>query len=234
MDADAIKKLIRENASTADKKEKEWVQKYLGTKREYICLKSADRDRILRQVVADFKQQDPKKVILILDRLFNSNTFEYFNFAGKLLTRLPEVRSELKMDKLEKWIKNSTGWAECDSICQSLFDGDEVLERWDEFENTIISFRKSKNIQLRRASLVLQVKPNRNCADLKMRRLALETIEMLKCEKEILITKAVSWLLREMSKLGKEEVKKYLIDNRESLPAIAYRETMKKIETGKK
>jgi len=234
MNVKAIQKLIRDSAKPCGGKEAEWVQRYLGTKRKYICLKSADRNIILRQAVADLKSQNVNDTIKTLDNLFNSDIFEDFNFAGKLLTRLPKVRSELKMDKLEKWINKSTGWAECDSICQSLFDGNEVLGSWNEFENAIKSFRKSKNIQLRRASLVLQVKPNRNCADPKVRRLAFETIEILKGEKEILITKAVSWLLREMSKLGEDEVKKYLIDNRESLPAIAYREAMRKIETGKK
>jgi 3-methyladenine DNA glycosylase AlkD len=234
MNVEAIQKLIRDSASPCGRTEAEWVQRCLGTTRKYICLKSADRDRILRQVVADLKGQNIYDTIKTLDDLFNSDIFEDFNFAGKLLTRLPKVRLGLKMDKLEKWIKRSTGWAECDGLCQSLFEENEALGKWDEFENAIKSFRKSENIQLRRASLVLQVKPNRNCADPKMRRLAFETIEILKGEKEILITKAVSWLLREMSKLSKDKVKKYLIDNREILPAIAYREAMRKIETGKK
>lgn len=226
--------MIRNASVPCKNEEAEWVQKYLGTKRKFIGLKSPDRNKIQNLVVNDLKKRETTEVNAILDELFASEIFDDYNFAGKLLTRLPQVRKSLKMSQIKGWLIKSHGWAECDCICQSLFDFQEVLECWPEFENTINEFKISKNIQLRRASLVLQVKPNRNCADPKLRHLAFETIEILKSEKDILITKAVSWLLREMSKLSSNEVTEYLESNKDSLPAIAYRETIKKIKTGKK
>ncbi|OQB05900.1 MAG: DNA alkylation repair enzyme [bacterium ADurb.Bin212] len=234
MNVTDIQKMIHNASAPCKDIEAEWVQKYLGTKRKFIGLKSPDRNKVLNLVAHDLKKREAAEVKAILDQLFASDIFDDYNFAGKLLTRLPQVRKSLKMSRIKSWLQNSNGWAECDSICQSLFDFKEVLERWTEFENIINECRISKNIQLRRASLVLQVKPNRNCADPKLRHLAFETIEKLKSEKDILITKAVSWLLREMSRLSSHEVKEYLERNKDSLPAIAYRETMKKIETGKK
>ncbi|MDP2951009.1 MAG: DNA alkylation repair protein, partial [bacterium] len=64
--------------------------------------------------------------------------------------------------------------------------------------------------------------------------LAFENIEKLKPEKDILITKAISWLLRNLIKYHKKEVADYLKKNKNSLPKIAVRETEKKIKTGKK
>lgn len=225
---------IRSAAKKCPQSEIDFVRKYLGTKRKFICVKSVDRDRIIRQSLAELKQLDPKKTIKILDELFSSDTFEDINFAGKILTLLPEARKNITFDQLAVWIKRTTGWAECDSIVQSLFDESEVLARWLEFEKAIKRFRGSKNIQLRRASLVLQCKPVRGSTDKRLRKLAFETVEKLKAEKEILITKAISWLLRDLSRQNKNEVKKYLESNKSSLPAIAYRETMRKIITGKK
>ena len=170
----------------------------------------------------------------ILDDLFLTDTFEDFNFAGKLLTRLPEVRRTLRLSRVEKWVLHSNGWAECDSICQSLFQGKEIPPRWDEWQKTIRKFSKSKNIQLRRASLVLQTKPTRESSNSELRELAYETIERLKHEKETLVTKAVSWLLRSLARQDKKEVFRYLQKNKESLPKIAYRETMKKLKTRRK
>jgi len=185
-------------------------------------------------MIGELKKLDPEEVIKILDKLFSTDTFEDFNFAGKLLTKLSEVRKALKLSQVEKWVLRSNGWAECDSICQSLFRGEEILFRWDEWQKAIRKFSVSRNIQIRRASLVLQVKPVRELNNSKLRKLAFETIEKLKAEKEVLITKAVSWLLRELTRQNKAEVREYLENNKSSLPAIAYREAKKKIETGRK
>jgi len=105
---------------------------------------------------------------------------------------------------------------------------------WKTWKKNILKFSRKENIQLRRASLVLQCRPSRNSDDPKLRRLAFETIGRLKSEKEVLITKAVSWLLRSLAVKNGPEVLRYLQANQESLPKIAYRETMKKIKTGKK
>jgi len=232
--AQGIKSTIRRSAEKCPTEQAEFVQKYLGTKRKFICLKSADRDKILAQKTHELKTLEIKSVLRILDELFSTDTFEDFNFAGKLLTRLPNVREQLKMTQIKKWVSASNGWAECDCICQSLFDEKEVLARWKEFKEAIIKFSKGKNIQLRRASLVLQAKPNRHSSSPQLRRLAYDTIERLKSEQDVRITKAISWLLRELSRGNKEEVKVYLQKNKSSLPKIAYRETMKKIVIGKK
>jgi len=56
----------------------------------------------------------------------------------------------------------------------------------------------------------------------------------LKSEKEVLITKAISWTLRSMVKLHRTPLKNYLAKNKQTLPAIAMRETLTKLQTGKK
>lgn len=70
--------------------------------------------------------------------------------------------------------------------------------------------------------------------DLRLSNLAFENIDNLKAERDILITKSISWLLRDLTKLHREEVEKYLNDHSTLLPAIAVRETRNKLTTGKK
>lgn len=59
-------------------------------------------------------------------------------------------------------------------------------------------------------------------------------VERLKGERPILITKAVSWLLRSMALRHGTAVAAYLDANAASLPAIAVRETRTKLATGTK
>lgn len=53
-------------------------------------------------------------------------------------------------------------------------------------------------------------------------------------EKHVMITKAISWLLRSLIKYHKNEVTVYLKKNSLTLPKIAVREVRRKLETGKK
>ncbi|MBK7651308.1 MAG: DNA alkylation repair protein [Flammeovirgaceae bacterium] len=98
----------------------------------------------------------------------------------------------------------------------------------------LIKFSKSKNIQKRRASLVLLCVPLRKPDNEELAEVALQNIERLKGEKEILITKAISWVLRSMIKHYHKRVSTYLTENKTTLPAIAVRETMMKLKTGRK
>jgi len=81
---------------------------------------------------------------------------------------------------------------------------------------------------------VLLTRPTRTSSDPRYRELAFEVIERLKSERPILITKAVSWLLRSMAGHHGAAVAAYLDANAASLPAIAVRETRVKLRTGTK
>ena len=97
----------------------------------------------------------------------------------------------------------------------------------------MIQFAKDKNIHKRRASLVLLCSPLRKSEDLRLAAISLQNVCRLKGEKEILITKAISWVLRSMVKHHRATLEMYL--NEESgLPAIALRETMRVLKTGRK
>ena len=83
-------------------------------------------------------------------------------------------------------------------------------------------------------ALVLPAAPAHYSDDIRFRDLAFANIEVLKAEKAILITKAVSWLLRSMTSRHHAAVAAYVEANAASLPAIAVRETRTKLRTGTK
>jgi 3-methyladenine DNA glycosylase AlkD len=63
---------------------------------------------------------------------------------------------------------------------------------------------------------------------------ALKVVDRLKPEREVIITKAVSWVLRSMIKHYRASVEDYLTENADTLPSIAVRETRAKLVTGRK
>ncbi|MBI1768848.1 MAG: DNA alkylation repair protein [Bacteroidetes bacterium] len=135
---------------------------------------------------------------------------------------------------LDQWLNHLEGWAEIDTLCYGHFKVERVLENWSSWKKVLFKLNKSKNINKRRASLVLLCKPLTRSDDERLARQAFQLIDSLKHEKEVLITKAISWTLRSMVKLHRSELKKYIVKNKSSLPAIAVRETLTKLKTGRK
>lgn len=217
-----------------DLKENEWVQHYLGSNKPTKGFKSVDVKKFAKQIVED-NDIDQKKLVDLLDSLYqNATTFNEVDIAAKILGSKPQFCQNLDPEKLDNWLNYTYGWAEVDTLCQSNFTADVLLSNWQNWQKLLSKFNKDKNIHKRRASLVLLTKSLRESDDSRLSKLAFQFIENLKSEKEILTTKAVSWLLRALVILHDKEVLDYLEKNKDTLPKIAYREAFSKATTGRK
>ncbi len=224
---------IKKNAGK-NGKETAWVKKYMGTNKVFYCLKSETKKRIAKDWIKKHPDISLSNYIGLLDSLFAGKSHEEISVASLLLGFLPKLRKQLNPLFSDKWLSNACGWGEIDSICQSNFSAEELLINWKNWKNLILKFSKSKNISKRRASLVLLTKPTRTSENKKLADLAFDNIDKLKSEKNILITKAISWLLRSLISYHPNRVKSYLQKNKNTLPKIAIRETSRKLLTGKK
>ena len=170
----------------------------------------------------------------LLLSLSKGKSHNEFSAIGKLLEFCPQFRRTLNPQVLDTWLNHAEGWAEVDTICQGNFTADEILFHWSNWNKLIEDFTKSKNVHKRRASLVLLTGPVRHSLDNRLSDLAFNNIDKLKKENDILITKAISWLLRDLIKYHRQEVEAYLEKNLNTLPKIAIRETSNKLKSGHK
>jgi len=168
----------------------------------------------------------------LLNSLSLGKSHNEFSAIGKLLEYYPSLRKELNPKILDGWLNHAEGWAEVDTICQGNFTADEILSHWSNWNKLIEDFSESKNVHKRRASLVLLTGPVRHSLDNRLSDLAFNNINKLKKENDILITKAISWLLRDLIKYHRKEIETYLNKNLNSLPKIASRETKNKLKSG--
>lgn len=207
---------------------------YIGSKKLSYTIKTP----VKKQIVKDWIKKHPELsfagYIELLNSLYSGESHDERSIAGKLLEFLPKLRKEINPMLLKKWLNNAEGWAEVDSICQSNFTAEEILPDWKTWKKMIADFSTDKNIHKKRASLVLLTGPVRESASPELSSLAFANIERLREEKDKLITKAISWLLRDLIKNYKNEVKNYLDKNKSSLPKIAVREATRKLLTGRK
>jgi len=154
--------------------------------------------------------------------------------GGILLGYIPAQRHTLPPSLYDKWLEHTEGWAAIDAICYGNFTAKEILEKFAGWKVLIKRLAGSKNINKRRAAIVLLTKPVTQSDDKRLSQLAFGVIDALKSEKSILITKAISWLLRNLTQLHPEEVKEYLHSQKDQLPKIAIRETVNKLKHGVK
>lgn len=225
-----ILKFIKKPNSTKDT----WVQHYLGSNKTTYCVKSNDIKKFSRKIVND-NNLNQKKLVELLNSLYQKGTtFNELAIAACILGAKTEFCRNLNPNLLDNWLNYTHGWAEVDSLCQSNFTHDILISNWPKWQKLLTKFNHDKNIHKRRASLVLLTKSLRQSADPRFSKLAFKNIENLKSEKEILITKAVSWLLRSLVSFHQDELITYLEKNKDSLPKIAYREALTKATTGRK
>ncbi|MFZ2152458.1 MAG: DNA alkylation repair protein [Microgenomates group bacterium] len=211
-----------------------WLQKYLGTDKPTNCTRSIDIKYQATQILHD-SIHSATEFYNYIDHLYTTGTtFEDLALAASIFSRGHKYRQDFDLSYLDKWLNYTVGWAEVDSLCQSNFHAIELLNNWDDWQKLLTKLSNSPNINQRRASLVLLCKSLGESDDLRIYNLALSLVEKMKHEKEVLITKAISWVLRQMVKHYSPKLKVYLDKNKATLPKIAYRETLKKITTGKK
>ncbi len=207
---------------------------YSGSPRKTLHLKNSIQKQILKDWAKKQKNITYDELISLLDLLIKGDYKQERSAVGFLLALFKSHKRNLSLDKIDQWLDHLAGWEEIDNLCQSTFDEKDLLPRWPEWERLLRQLNQSENISKRRASLVLVIKTLRSNQDKRVVGLALANIDNLKHEKDILITKAISWLLREMIKLHRTQVIHYLARNRDSLPKIAVREVERKLTTGRK
>jgi 3-methyladenine DNA glycosylase AlkD len=228
------RKLLTEIQKAAKDVDREPPKGYLGSSHKNYGLSNPQKREIAKAWKKENKDISADNFFELIDDLFQGESYDEKTLAGMLLGYMTKQRREINPAKLDSWLEELEGWAEIDGLCQSTFIAQELLDNWQEWKRWLKKFNQSQNISKRRASLVLLVKPVRDSEDTRLTDLAFENIEELKSEDDKLITKAISWLLREMTKRHHQLVKDYLDENEDSLPAIAARETRRKLETGKK
>ncbi len=209
------------------------TSQYHGTTHKHYYISNPQHHALIKEWLKN-KTLNLKEYLELLGSLYQGDSHEEKTSGGRLLEYLPKLREQVPPQKLDLWLNYLEGWAEVDSLCQNKFKVKEILEKWEEWEKLLGQLAQDRNIHKRRASLVFLTGPVGQSDDSRLSELAFKNIDLLKAEKDILITKAISWLLRSLIRYHRHEVEKYLLGNKDTLPKIAIRETNQKLLTGKK
>ena len=206
---------------------------YVGSGHLYYDVSVPVRRTLAKKWLKEHRGITDTEFLAVVGSLFSGKSHEEKTLASILLACHASGRKAVGPKQLNAWLDQLVGWAEIDSLC-TIFTAGEILANRREWERFIGSLARHKNINKRRAALVFLTRPLRGSQDNRLAELGFRTIEVLKSERAIVITKAVSWLLRSMIAHHRRAVAAYIKQNHHSLPAVAVRETIRKIATGRK
>jgi 3-methyladenine DNA glycosylase AlkD len=228
----AILKLIKEHSGKPT--QHTFLDSYLGNTHPRYPINMPT----LRKLAKDWMKTHPDLSASAFSKLLSSlvkgESSTEKCVVGILLDYATPLQRKFNAKLFDTWLNHLEGWAEVDSVCTGDYTVTEIPANWKVWKEQLSKFTKSENINKRRASLVLLCSPLRNVIDQKLAVTALRNVDRLKNEKDILITKAISWVLRSMEKHHRHLLVEYLEDNKDTLPKIAMRETMIKLNTGTK
>lgn len=207
---------------------------HLGTSRRWYGLKNEQSRRILLDFSAAHKDLSYQDWLALIDALYRGDSYEERCAPRTLFRKFPRYRRQLPLARLDAWLGCLNGWAEVDSACQTVFSDADLLADWSGWSALLDSLANDANVNKRRAALVLLTAPISQSADARILDLSLALIDRLKREKDGRITKAISWLLRKGIKQHRAAIAAYIEGCAPTLPAIALRETRRKLATGKK
>lgn len=211
-----------------------FLNHYLGTTHPLYDLRAPALREIAKTWTRMHKDMHVHDFQSLLTSLVEGKSATEKMLAGMLLDYAGKAQRAIDPGCFDRWLEHLQGWAEVDMLCTNKYTVKQLPLDWKKWVPLLEKFSRSRNIHKRRASLVFLCAPIRKTDDEGMLNIALENVERLKHEKHALITKAVSWILRSAVKLHKKKIKAYVESNRDTLPAIAVRETLKVIETGRK
>src|SRR5688500_7406027 len=211
-----------------------FLDSYLGNTHLRYPIGAPALRAIAKEWIKVHKQLSAKEFATLLTSLIQAESSTEKAMAGILLDYSTVVQRKFNPDSFDKWLNHLVGWAEVDAVCTGKYTITELVDQWPKWKPLLLKFSKSQNINKRRASLVLFCSPLSQFESKVLCQAGLNNIDTLKAEKEVLITKAISWLLRSMVRYNRKSLEDYLRENAATLPKIALRETLIKLKTGKK
>lgn len=200
----------------------------------YLGLSVPQRRSVAKAWAAVHRGATAGEVLAVIESLMGGQTYEEKTLGPLLLASHALARRAVKPAEVTRWLIGLKGWAEVDHLCQNLFPAEQMLADWSAWDLELAAMAGSDQVEHRRASLVLLVGPVGANADLRLVARSFANLERLKLERSILVSKAVSWLLRSLIGRHRFALEAWLAAHQADLAPAVRREVATKLSTGLK
>jgi len=162
--------------------------------------------RVIAGEIGKFIQKEPTRAQLLLETIWNESSFEARQIAGKSLEKFGPKNPKVCLDFVSSVLSDLDNWANCDNLAMCgiepiVYQSPELVlplsEKWI----------KDKNKWIRRFGVVSL----RGYKGIQITNKVFEILDLVMEDKDKDIKKAVSWILREITKKNPDDVAKFLM-----------------------
>jgi 3-methyladenine DNA glycosylase AlkD len=194
---------------------------------------TAELRGVRREFTHRLKDAAPHVVLELANLLIDVPQTAYRFIAYELIHHHPAAISHLNAWQLEQLGRGIASWGAVD--CFAVYLSGPVWRDRRVPNSLIHGWARSADRWWRRAALVstvpLNSKSQGGAGDTYR---TLQVCRLLERDRDPMVTKAMSWALRELAKRDPRAVRDYLAARKDSLPAIVLREVANKLKTGVK
>lgn len=220
---------IKQQADPTDRKS---TDKFAPTTLVVYGVKVPKLRKIAKAWCRAHKEVTRKDLFALVEALWAGGSREEREVAFYLLEHYSHWVPDLPKAHFERWRRDLDSWVESDGLGWALAlwlmgDPDTRMDYlWDLIAD--------EDVWSRRLALVPLARINRGKIGDTFPDLTLQLLDRVKEERHPMITKAVSWVLRELTRTHQDRVAAYLEENRDVLASHVAREVRNKLRTGLK
>lgn len=228
-----IKDIKQSLEEFAEEKRIEFAKKSYPTKMHVIGVTVPNLKIVLKELKKQTKTFNSKDKLDLIKRLVDQDIFELQQIAFEYLQSQKNLYKSLTEEYIESIEKNLDNWVSVDYF-GAIVVGCAWRENFVSIEK-IKNYLKSDNYWIRRIAIVATVSLNQKArGGLGDSKRTLEICRLVVDDHEEMIIKALSWALRELVKIEKEPVIKFVNEFENRLHKKVLREVKNKLETGLK
>jgi len=230
---DLMKDIRKSLEEFADDKRIEFAKKSYPTEMQVIGVNVPNLKIVLKELRKLTKSFENHEKLELIKLLINENVFELQQVAFEYLQTEKNLYKSLTEEFIESIEKYLDNWLSVD-----YFGAIVVGCAWREnliSTEKVKKYLKSNDFWIRRIAVVATVSLNQKArGGLGDSKRTLEICRLVVNDHNEMIVKALSWALRELSKIDKDSVIDFINENKSSLHKKVLREVNNKLETGLK
>jgi 3-methyladenine DNA glycosylase AlkD len=209
------------------------TRNYFPSRQTNLGVYAADLRRIVRDLRKRIRNEYPRDVLNLALAIIARNTLEGRQAAYEILMSHRAAVATLKPRDITALGRGIDNWASVDGFACCI-----AGQAWREGrlkDIDVIRWARSRDPWWRRAAVVSTVPLNlasRGGAGDTLRTIMI--CELVAEDEHVMVHKALSWALRELSRRDPKAVRAFLRKHDTALPALVRREVVRKLTTGRK
>jgi 3-methyladenine DNA glycosylase AlkD len=225
MNTDIISTVRTELKKNIDPATRDSAKRFFKEEVKFYGVKSAVAGKIAADAFRSIKDKSKEEIFILCEELLKSDYSEEAFIAFEWSYRVRERYTPADFKVFERWVATYVNnWAKCDTICNHTIG--EFVERYPQYVEKLKAWAVSKNRWVKRAAAFTLILPARRGLFLKD---IFHIADTLLHDEDDLVQKGYGWMLKEASRKHQEDVFRYIMKHKATMPRTALRYAIEKM-----